>query len=330
MNQCEAVINNCKYVNTIKDCYFDIILDMQLLEENDFEYSSVLGISNKFINGIWSIERFCEYFENKIVLSALSRKEFESCMIEPATLLRKSFERLKKVHKKTLENEDNKELTEEEITDGEIGEVFLYGIMHDYYQATVLVPKIFYKQSTNDTVKGADSVHITLSNDEVGVWFGEAKFYKDIDKAIDSAVESVIKFLNASYNKEISISYDCLEKEQLKNEINDDSKYSLLEYILKVENIDILKKHLHIPILILYECDITKSSKSQEELKDKNIIDIFKNKSYELLKKHVEELKKNNIYNYKSIKFHVILLPYTDKKKIMDKFYNINYQYRWF
>lgn len=327
MNQCEIVINNCKYINTIKDCYFDIILDMQL-EENDFEYSSVLGISNKFINGIWSVDRFCEYLENKIILSALSHKEYESYIVELATLLRKAFERLRKVHKKTLE--DNKELTEEEITDGEIGEVFLYGIMHDYYQAINLVPKIFYKQSTNDTVKGADSVHITLSNDEIGVWFGEAKFYTDIDGAINKAIESVIKFLNESYDKEISISYDCLEKEQIKNRINDAYKYSLLEYILKSENIDELKKYLHIPILILYEYGIIKSLKSIKELKDENIIDIFKNTSYKLLKKQAEELKKNNIFKYESIKFHVILLPYTDKKEIMYKFNNINYQYKWF
>lgn len=327
MNQCEIVINNCKYINTIKDCYFDIILDMQL-EENDFEYSSVLGISNKFINGIWSVDRFCEYLENKIILSALSHKEYESYIVEPATLLRRAFERLRKVHKKTLE--DNKELTEEEITDGEIGEVFLYGIMHDYYQAINLVPKIFYKQSTNDTVKGADSVHITLSNDEIGVWFGEAKFYTDIDGAINKAIESVIKFLNESYDKEISISYDCLEKKQIKNRINDAYKYSLLEYILKSENIDELKKYLHIPILILYEYGIIKSLKSIKELKDENIIDIFKNKSYELLKKQAEELKKNNIFEYESIKFHIILLPYTDKKEIMYKFNNINYQYKWF
>lgn len=327
MNQCEIVINNCKYINTIKDCYFDIILDMQL-EENDFEYSSVLGISNKFINGIWSVDRFCEYLENKIILSALSHKEYESYIVESATLLRRAFERLRKVHKKTLE--DNKELTEEEITDGEIGEVFLYGIMHDYYQAINLVPKIFYKQSTNDTVKGADSVHITLSNDEIGVWFGEAKFYTDIDGAINKAIESVIKFLNESYDKEISISYDCLEKKQIKNRINDAYKYSLLEYILKSENIDELKKYLHIPILILYEYGIIKSLKSIKELKDENIIDIFKNTSYKLLKKQAEELKKNNIFKYKSIKFHVILLPYTDKKEIMYKFNNINYQYKWF
>ena len=234
----------------------------------------------------------------------------------PATSLENAFENLRKVKAK--------DDSEGKITDGEVGEIFLYGIMREYYQATVLVPKIFYKQNTNDTVKGGDSVHITLSNNEVGVWFGESKFYSDINRAIDDSVKSISDFLKNKINKEISISYDSLRLENIKKmliEKPNEELYNELKYLLQKDNIDKLKQYMHIPILILYECDITKSSKSQEELIKRYINDIFKEKSLMLLKKQITKLKENNIFNYESIKFHIILFPCIDKDKIMD---NIN------
>jgi hypothetical protein len=69
--------------------------------------------------------------------------------------------------------------------------------MKDYYTALSVVPKIFYKQNVNDNAKGADSVHIVIDNNEqdFSLWFGEAKFYQNIDGAINSAINSVDGFL---------------------------------------------------------------------------------------------------------------------------------------
>ena len=308
---------SCIYINKLDKDSFDILLDIKLMDiypknfEYDIKYSSLLGLSNKYIDGEWSIKQFCNFFKDKIVLSALSTEEVELISDSPATSLENAFENLRKV--KAKDNSEGK------ITDGEVGEIFLYGIMREYYQATVLVPKIFYKQNTNDTVKGGDSVHITLSNNEVGVWFGESKFYSDINRAIDDSVKSISNFLKNKINKEISISYDSLRLENIKKMLIEKSSkelYNKLKDLLQKDNIDKLK-----PILILYECDITKSSKSQEELIKSDINDIFKEKSFILLKKQITKLKENNIFNYESIKFHIILFPCIDKDKIMD---NIN------
>lgn len=313
---------SCIYINKLDKDSFDILLDIKLMDiypknfEYDIKYSSLLGLSNKYIDGEWSIKQFCNFFKDKIVLSALSTEEVELISDSPATSLENAFENLRKV--KAKDNSEGK------ITDGEVGEIFLYGIMREYYQATVLVPKIFYKQNTNDTVKGGDSVHITLSNNEVGVWFGESKFYSDINRAIDDSVKSISNFLKNKINKEISISYDSLRLENIKKMLIEKSSkelYNKLKDLLQKDNIDKLKQYMHITILILYECDITKSSKSQEELIKSDINDIFKEKSFILLKKQITKLKENNIFNYESIKFHIILFPCIDKDKIMD---NIN------
>lgn len=319
---------SCIYVNKLNKDSFDILLDIKLMDiypkdfEYDIKYSSLLGLSNKYIDGKWSIKKFCNFFKDKIVLSALSTEEVELISDSPATSLENAFENLRKV-----KNKDN---TEGKITDGEVGEIFLYGIMREYYQATVLVPKIFYKQNTNDTVKGGDSVTITLSNNEVGIWFGESKFYSNINNAINDSVKSISDFLKDKINKEISISYDCLRLDNIKKmlmEKSNEELYNKLKYLLRKDNIDKLKQHMHIPILILYECDITKSSKSQEELIKRDINNIFKEKSFMLLKKQITKLKENNIYNYESIKFHIILFPCVDKDKIMDNINNIAKNY---
>jgi Cap4 SAVED domain len=75
----------------------------------------------------------------------------------------------------------------------ELAEIVLYGIMRHKYGALPVVPKIFYKQNTQDNAKGADSVHIVLNPDEdFSLWFGEAKFYSSIEDArLGSIIESV-------------------------------------------------------------------------------------------------------------------------------------------
>ena len=65
--------------------------------------------------------------------------------------------------------------------------------MKDYYNALPVVPKIFYKQNRNDNAKGADSVHLVLTDDmsDFSVWFGEAKFYKSLSAHVLDNITSV-------------------------------------------------------------------------------------------------------------------------------------------
>ena len=75
----------------------------------------------------------------------------------------------------------------------ELAEIFLYGVMRRHYGALPAVPKIFYKQNRNDNAKGADSVHIVVSEGGAfELWLGEAKFYKSIsDSDFDTFISSV-------------------------------------------------------------------------------------------------------------------------------------------
>ena len=313
---------SCLYIKEKNEDYsFDIIINIQLMdlykeygEKEDFEYdikySSVLGIINKYINGEWNLKHFCTFFEDNIIFSALSKEELDA-LHKPKTKLKKAFYNLKEMKKK-----DNDKI---EITDGEVGEVFLYGIMYEYYDAINLVPKIFYKQNRNDNVKGADSVHITISNKEIGIWFGEAKFYLDIKSAISQAVSSISEFFEDLIYKELSISYPYLK--DYKNDI-DKKSFNKLKYLLKEENIDKLKEYLHVPILILYEEEKLKNVKSMDEFISEEINSIFINNAMSLLNKQIIEFQNHNIFKYESIKIHIIFFPILNKKDIMAE---INY-----
>nr|WP_237731771.1 DUF1837 domain-containing protein [Bathymodiolus thermophilus thioautotrophic gill symbiont] len=115
--------------------------------------------------------------------TALSKSERDALINNPNTILTDSAKKLR--------------ISDDSGKGSELCEILLYGIMKDYYTALSVVPKIFYKQNVNDNAKGADSVHIVIDNNEqdFSLWFGEAKFYQNIDGAINSAINSVDGFL---------------------------------------------------------------------------------------------------------------------------------------
>ncbi len=84
--------------------------------------------------------------------TALSYREREALAGNPRQLLRAAAQKLRLI-----------ESDEDTGAGGELAEALLYGILKDQYQAIPVVPKIFYKQNTNDYAKGSDSVHIVLT-----------------------------------------------------------------------------------------------------------------------------------------------------------------------
>lgn len=59
---------------------------------------------------------------------------------------------------------------------GEFGELFLHGILRDFYDAEPAVSKIYFADGPNETAKGFDSVHVVVRSDgELDLWLGEAK-----------------------------------------------------------------------------------------------------------------------------------------------------------
>ena len=82
---------------------------------------------------------------------------------------------------------------------GEFGELFLHAAIREAFNSLPAISKIFYKTSTNETVKGFDAVHVVGPPDNLELWLGEAKFYTDVDAAINAVVTELQSHTRTNY-----------------------------------------------------------------------------------------------------------------------------------
>lgn len=298
---------------------FEVLIGDEIIktlsnQELDVENSTLLSLVNDYEDGKWRYCEFTDFIFGNIAQTALSKSERDALIENPQKLLRKSAKKLR--------------LTDGTGKGSEIAEILLYGIMKHHYNALSVVPKIFYKQNVNDNAKGADSVHIVIEKDgqDFSLWFGEAKFYTDLERAISSAVDSV---------------YDTLQKDKIKKENSIITNVSDLEECLQnnqellqkikltlseTSSLDKLRPKLHIPILLLYECEITKKyNEMTQEYKDE-IIDFHKKEAFSYYKKQMEKL--SDIPKYNKTHFHLVIFPVPDKNKIVNRFTKLATVYR--
>jgi hypothetical protein len=91
--------------------------------------------------------------------------------------------------------------TEKSESRGEIGELLLHAICRQFSGTFPAVSKVYYKDSSNDVVKGFDLVHTRYdqATSELQLWLGEAKFYKSGSDAVSDAITSIRKHLDAGF-----------------------------------------------------------------------------------------------------------------------------------
>lgn len=296
---------------------FEILIDNISFEEllpettlSPITNKYVLSMVNDFEDNHWRYKKFHQFIWNNISKDALTKEERDSLIDSPDSILEKAASRLRIIQYKN---------GDDETTGGEIAEILLYGVMHSYYKALPVVPKIFYKQNKNDYAKGADSVHIVVEdNDNFSLWLGEAKFYKNIENSnLDKIVSSVHDTLSTNkIKKENSIITGLSEFD--KYDISESIKCKIKELLNEDTSIDQIKPILHIPIILLHECEITASSNEMSENYKKQIIAKHKERANSYFTKQIR--KCNKVANYSKINFHIILFPVPCKETVVDKF----------
>ncbi|EFB4363731.1 TPA: DUF1837 domain-containing protein [Escherichia coli] len=269
---------------------------------------SILSLVNDFEDGKWRYKNFHLFIWDNIAETSLSSKERAALIDCSASLISAAAENLRLVDK------------ENDISKGsELAEIMLYGIMKHHYGALPIVPKIFYKQNSQDNAKGADSVHLVLhGDDDFTLWFGEAKFYNSIEDArLSSIINSVGDALRTDkLRKENSIITNVNDIDLLISNV--DLRRRIKEALSPKNSIDLLKPKIHVPIFILHECQLTKVATSMSSDYIDDIVEYHKNRAIAFFKKQVELLK--DVYLYNDISFHIILFPVPDKAMIVDKF----------
>jgi hypothetical protein len=275
----------------------------------------VLSIINDFEGGAWRYQRFQSFIWDNVAQTSLSQSERESLVGRSHTELVAAAQNLR------LTDADD-----DVGTGSELAEIVLYGLMRHHYKALPVVPKIFYKQNTQDNAKGADSVHIVIEEgtEEFTIWLGEAKFYSSIeDVRLMSIVNSIKTSLEvAKLRKENRIitnvsDLDLLPmsgavRRQIKQTLSDDT------------SLDEIKPKLHVPILLLHQCDITKTHSELTDDYKRRITEYHKVRAASYFSKQVQHLK--SIHKYSAITFHIILFPVPCKETVVTSFIaNVNH-----
>lgn len=294
---------------------FDILINddyLSLVQSAEFipvDNKTVLSLVNDFEDEKWRSEKFNNFVWDNIALTALSAQEREKLAGKSSSTLQAAAKNLRLTDK---ENDKGK--------GSELAEIVLYGIMHHHYKALSVVPKIFYKQNAQDNAKGADSVHIVLEGtDSFSLWFGEAKFYSSIENArLASIVESVgNSLLTEKLKKENSIITNMTDVERLVE--NKDMVEKIRLALSHNNSMDKIKPILHIPILLLHQCSITAKTKYMDEEYRRQIRSYHIDRSTAYFKKQIETLA-DKVAKYSSIKFHIILFPVPNRKRLIDQF----------
>jgi hypothetical protein len=270
----------------------------------------VLSLVNDFEGGKWRHGQFQSFLWDNIAQTALSERERMALIDQSHSTLVAAARNLRLTDK-------------DEVGQGsEIAEVFLYGVMKNHYKALPVVPKIFYKQNTQDNAKGADSVHIVVNEagDDFSLWFGEAKFYNSIaDARLDAVVSSVYASLDTGkLRKENAIitNVSDIDRLVLTSSLREKIRAALSSQI----SIDHLKPRIHVPILIIHQCADTAACAELSDEYRGQISAHHTSRAEAYFSKQLAGSTK--IHKYSEIKFHLILFPVPDKKAIVDSFVN--------
>jgi len=292
---------------------FEVLINDEFLSNLDSSFQAkdnekVLSLVNDFEDGKWRITKFQNFIWDNIAETALSKDERDKLSDQS--------------HSKLIASAKNLRLTDK---DGEMGkgselaEILLYGIMKHYYKALPIVPKIFYKQNSQDNAKGSDSVHLVIENDnDFSIWLGESKFYKDLASAMTEAIKSIKDALSTEKLKKENRIITGLRDIDGFLEDNIELLNKIRDFLNNENSIDIFKPKLHIPILLLHECEKTKNSTimTEQYKKDLKIFHIQQAQVY--FNKQINTI--GTLSQYSEIKFHLILFPIPDKQQIVDKF----------
>jgi len=183
---------------------------------------------------------------------------------------------------------------------GEFGELLLHALIREVFGSQPAISKIYYKSSTNETVKGFDAVHIVESDKGLELWLGEVKFYKNINAAVRDVVPELLAHTDRDYLREEFILIDS------KIDTGWQHAEKLRKLISERTPLDYIFERVCIPVLLTYESKCIKGHVSTSD---------------DFLSELKQELEK--VYKYfsekelPSVKIHLMLMPLEEKEALV-------------
>ena len=135
---------------------------------------------------------------------------------------------------------------------GEVGEIAAHAVCRTYFNTIPIAARVNYLSASNDPIKAFDLVHVRYVGDnEIELWLGEAKFFKNRNDAIKDAIASINGHVTAGFLKNEKL----LLGPQVSNDIPHSGK---IKRLLSAEaSIDELIAKAVFPVLIAANSDAT-------------------------------------------------------------------------
>ncbi|MBF0142630.1 MAG: DUF1837 domain-containing protein [Magnetococcales bacterium] len=259
--------------------------------EVSHEVPTFLGLCASYEMGKWRSEQFAGYLRKQLIQFIYPVEEWGN--VNSAT----AEEMLRKAAIAVY-------TTDKYQKRGEIGELILFAIMRSHYNSIPFVSKFYFKNASNDTVKGFDGVHIVKGDVGFELWLGEAKFYTDAASAIRDAIQSITRFTEADYLRK---EFMWIENKMRAMPSGLDDVRRLLD---ENRSLDEVFPTLHIPVLITYESLAVQSHT--------RVTDDFQQAISAELTGHFNKFKEK--CRVKEISVHLIAVPLHSKKELQDHF----------
>lgn len=135
---------------------------------------------------------------------------------------------------------------------GEVGEIAAHAVCRTFFNTIPVAARVNYLSASNDPVKAFDLVHVRyVGVDDIELWLGEAKFFKDRNDAIKDAIASIKGHITAGFLKNEKL----LLGPQVSNDIPHSAK---IKKLLSAEvSLDDLIKNAVFPVFIAANSDAT-------------------------------------------------------------------------
>lgn len=187
---------------------------------------------------------------------------------------------------------------------GELGELLLHIVIRQVFETVPAISKYFFKDSSNDTVKGFDAVHVVTGSEFLELWLGEVKFYCDIVSATRDVVEEINKHVDRDYLRS--------EFALISNKIDDNWAYAerLKKLLHRNTSLDEIFDAMCIPVCLTYESNVIKSHSA--------VTSEFKAAFSQEVRKHHADFATRALPS--SIRIHLFLLPMREKEPLVREF----------
>lgn len=192
---------------------------------------------------------------------------------------------------------------------GFYGETLLNIVLNFFFETKKVIAKgYFYSPIEDSEPKGYDCFHFLNNKDnQIELWFGEAKMYSSLNEAIKSVLKNInrsleIKYFNKNVRAILGRTND-IDETDMSNYIRD------LNYRLKKENINLWKEITKSNIKVVYPIFISYDGK----------LDDYEKNIEESIFTIENEISKNNFQNEISANILFILLPLDKVKYVKEE-----------